>query len=426
MKRGDLTPGIKPAPQKNKRGSKGLPAELDVNIWIRIIAIAIAIFIFNYFVASTLWGGQDFFVNWASARMLFFRGINPYSQNGINFLIESSKILHVIPKDTNYIFLNPLFSIFLFFPFSLFQNFYIARALWLFFNEILLFFSFRLVLRIIGFKDDQQVSGKLLLYFFSFFYSIIALLQGSEYIFLFFVFLGALRWIQEKKFLGTGILLALLTLKIQAVIIPLLVLFVYLFFEKGWSAFAWFIISLAILVVASYFLVPDWPIMYFRAIITNGAASGIALPGELVKNWINDSPPIIWNGISVICFGIILLELFLSPIDSKRLFWVLCLAISLYPMIMIQNQLGVLCFLLLPMGFFFHQWMERNRLYGSWVMNISLIFFSFFLLTLGLLTKSMVYIEPFSAFFYYFLPIAFTLLNLYWVRGWVKNDLSVL
>jgi len=423
MKRGDLS-GIKPDPQKIKKGFKVLPAGLDVNNWIKILAIAIAIFVINYFVASSFWGGQDFFVNWASARMLFFKGINPYSQNGINFLTETSQFLHVIPKDTNYNLLNPLFSIFLFFPFSLFQNFYVARAFWLIINEAFLFISCRLVLRIVGLKDDQQVTVKLLVYFFSFFYSVIALLQGSEYIFLFFIFLGALRWIQEKKLLGTGFLLAILTFKMQAVIIPLLVLFVYLFFEKGWSAFVWFLISLAVLGVASYLLVPDWPIMYFRAIVTNGVASGIALPGELVKNWINDSPPLIWNGISVICFGIILLELFLSPIDSKRLFWVLCLAISLHPLIMIQNRLGSLCFLLLPMGFIFYQWMERNRLYGSWVINISLIIFSFFLITLGFLTKSMDYKEPFPAVFY-FLPIAFTLLNLYWIRGWVKNNLPV-
>ncbi len=423
MKRGNL-PGIKPDPQKSKRRFKGLLARLDVNNWIKILAIATAILVINYFIASSLWGGQDFFVNWASARMLLFKGINPYSQDGINFLIESSKILHVIPKDTNFNLLNPLFSIFLFFPFSLFQNFYVARAFWLIINEAFLFISCRLVFRIVGFKDDQQVSGKLLFYFFSFFYSVIALLQGSEFIFLFLIFLGALRFIQEKKFPGTGILLALLTIKLQAVMIPLLVLFVYLFIEKGWSAYVWFFISLAVLGVASYLLVPEWPIMYFRAIVTNGFASGVALPGELIKNWISDSPPLIWNGISVICFGIILLELFLSPVDLKRLFWVLCLAISLYPLIMIQNRLGVLCFLLLPMSFIFHQWMERNRLYGFWVMNISLIIFSFFLLTLGLLTKSMDYREPFPAVFY-FLPIAFTLLNLYWVRGWLKNDLFV-
>ena len=420
MKRGDV-PGIKPDSQNNKRGFKGLAVGLDVNKWIKILAIATAIFVINYFVASSLWGGQDFFVNWASARMLFFKGINPYSQDGINFLIESSKNLYVIPKDINHNLLNPLFSIFLFSPFSLFQNFYVARAIWLIINEAFLFLSCRLVLRIVGFKDDRQVSKKLLFYFFSFFYSVIALLQGSEYIFLFFIFLGALRWIQVKKFLGTGILLALLTIKLSTVIIPLLVLFVYLFIEKGRGAYVWFFITLAILVVASYLLVPEWPIMYFRAIVTNGVASGVTLPGELIKNWISDSPPLIWNSISIICFGIILLELFISPIDSKRLFWVLCLAISLYPLIMIQNRLGILCFLLLPMGFIFHQWLERNRIYGSWVMSVSLLIFSFFLLTLGLLTKSMDYKEPFPAVFY-FLPITFTVLNLYWVRGWVKND----
>lgn len=423
MKRGDL-PHIQPDPQKFKKGFKGPSARLDVHKWMKILGIVAAIFIINYFVASTLWGGQDFFVNWESARMLFFKGINPYSQNGTNILIDSSKVWHVIPNDTNNNFLNPLFSIFLFFPFSLFQNFYIARALWLITNEVLLALSCRLVLRIVGFKDDQQVSGKILFYFFCFFYSVIALLQGSEYIFLFIVFLGALRWIQEKKFLVTGVLLAILTFKIQAVIIPLLILFVYLSYEKGWSAFVWFFISLVVLGVASILLVPDWPIMYFRAIITNGAASGIALPGDLVKNWINDSTPLIWNGLSLIGFGIILLELYLSSFDSRRLFWILCLAVSLFPLIMIQNRLGVQCFLLLPMGFFFHQWVERNRFYGSLVINISIIIFSFLLITLGFLTKSMDYQEPFPAVFY-FLPIAFTLLNLYWIRGWVKNDLPV-
>lgn len=420
MKRGDLT-GIEPDPQRIRREIKGLPARLDVKKWIRILGFAIAIFVINYFVASTLWGGQDFYVNWASARILFFKGINPYSQNGINLLVETSKIWHVIPRNTNFNLLNPLFSNFLFFPFSVFQNFFIARTFWLFINEVLLFISFRLVLGIIGFKDDQRISEKILFYFLSFFYSVIALLQGSEYIFLFFIFLGALRLIQEKKFLGTGVLLALLTFKIQAVIIPLLVLFVLLFFQRGWSAYVWFMISLTILVVASYLLVPDWPIMYFRAIVTNGVASGIALPGELEKTWIDNSPTMIWNVIPVIFFGIILLELFQYWVGSRRILWMLCLSISLFPAIMIQNRLGVLCFLLLPMSFIFQQWIARNRRYGSWILNISIIIFSFLLLLLGLLTKSMDYKESFSAIFYY-LPIAFTLLNLYWVRGWVEND----
>lgn len=389
--------------------------------YIKIFIFAFAIFIINFFVAATLWGGQDFYVNWASARILFFRGINPYSQNGMNLLVESSKIWQVIPKDTNFNLLNPLFSIFLFSPFSLFQNFYIARTFWLIINEAFLFLSYRLVLRIVGFKDEQQVSGKLSIYFFSFFYSLIALLQGSEYIFLFFIFLGALRWIQEKKFLGTGILLALLTIKLQAVMIPLLVLFVYLFIEKGWGAYVWFFITLAVLVVASYLLVPEWQIMYFRVIITDGFASGVALPGELIKNWIRDSPPMIWNVISSISLGIILLELFQSRVDSRRFLWMLCLAISLFPAIMIQNRLSVLCFLLLPMSYIFQIWVSRNHRYGSWFMNITIIIFSFLLLLLGFLTKSMVYKEQFSAFFYFF-PITYTLLNLYWVKGWVENE----
>lgn len=390
-----------------------------------IILISISVFVLlNYWVSANLIGGQDLFVNWFSSKNLFFQGSNPYSQDSLNLIVQNSRSILVLPSKADFHFLSPQYTLFVYFPLCLISNFIIARTLWLIINEILLYFSLQTIMRILNWPLETKRKRFYIVYGIFFFYSIVTLLQGGEQILLFYLFIMALERINYRNFVGAGILLSFLSFNPQMMLLPILVLCSLLIKRKGWVGIIWLLISLGLFFVASLILQSDWPVQYLKEILVNAPASGMAFPGTAIIQWTkNPINPFLWNLFALIAIGMIIYELLIVDIGRKSFLWEIGLVLTLNPLIIIQPELGYMCFLLLPLGLIFQQWEKRNMEYGRRIFQFSLIIFTFFLPILGFLSQALTYDKAFP-YIFYSLPVFFVILNLYWIRGWIVNEIG--
>lgn len=379
----------------------------------------------NYIIAANILGGQEFFVKWAASKNLFFQGINPYSQNSFNIITQKSKSILVIPSKADFHFLNPIYSLVLFLPFALISNFIVARTLWLIINEILLFFSVQIILRILEWKLNLSQKRIFLIFGLFFVYSIIVLLQGSEHIILFFFFLLSLETAKNHNFIGAGIFLSLLTINPLMMLLPILTLLLFLLKNKGWVGVIWFLISLSLFIIGLLILQPDWPLQFLREIIINAPLSGLSIPGKVIIQLFNNPiSSVLWNLLALFAIGLTIYEIFFMKMLNCSPVWMVGLILTINPLVVIQQNLGYMCFLLFPFGLIFQQWDRKNIIFGKRVIQIAIIVFSIFLPIFGLLTKSILNETILPVFFYLF-PVGFVLLNLYWIRGWVVNEIGI-
>ena len=393
-----------------------------LKIYFLYLAVILGLILINYFISIRIYGGQEFFVNWASARLLFIQGINPYSQEAIKLLSDLAKELFILPSGGNFQFLSPLYSLFIYLPFGLIQNFNLSRAIWMTIMELVALLSCFLIINI--FKWNPEKTIKFIFYIFSllFFYAILNLINGSNLILFNFLFILGLKWNLDGRYVRAGIVLALLTINIQTFIIPLIAVFIYTISKKAWNVPLWFFITVFLLGLMASLLLPDWPVLLLREILRNPLLANIGLPGVIVNQWLRETHPWIWNGLALMMLGLLFYELLFINNKEYSFLWKISLAVVLNPLIWMRTDLNSLVTLLLPFGLIYSQWINRNKKVGSIFIVVFSTVFSFGLLCVGLLTQTILFIKPYP-FFLYLFPIIILLINLYWIRWWMVRNI---
>jgi hypothetical protein len=387
------------------------------------IVIILGAILLNYLFSIKIYGGKEFFINWASARQLLFQGINPYSQEATKQLSVLSKELLILPNDGNYQFISPLYSLFLYIPFGLIQNFDLARAVWMTIMELVSLFSCFLIINIFNWNIENKIRNIFYAFSLTFFYTLLILLIGSNLIILNLFFILGIKWVLEEKYINAGIIFALLTISFQIFIIPLIVIFIYSINKRAWNVIIWFIISVFLLGLLSSLLITDWPIILLREMLRNPLSINLGLPGVIVNQWLQETQAWIWNGLSLFLLGLLFYELLFNNNERGSFLWKLSLALVLNPLIWIRSDLNSMITMLLPMGLILSQWVRRDRRIGSILLIIFCFVFSIGLFCVGILTKSLLFIKPFP-FILYIFPIFLLFINLYWIRWWMVKNIS--
>lgn len=388
-------------------------------------ALLIIIIIANYWVAGNLLGGQDLFVNWNASRNLFIEQIDPYSNDSLALASQISKTYLILPANTDFHFIKPIFILFIYSPFSLISNFVVVRTFWLILSELFLYLSSKSIMRILKWPNVQN-HGKFIVFSFAYFFSIITLLQGSDHLFIFMLLLITYESIQDHKYFKAGICFSFLTINPQIMFLLIVFQLFLLIIRKAWSGIIWFIISLGILFTAGLLVLPNWIVNYLREIFANASASGMILPGIAINHWIKNSiPDNLWNFMAIGAIGLLVYEMLIKRIAFRLPIWMFGLTIAFTPLIIIQPNLAVMCFLLFPLGLIMKSWIERNKELGINFSRINFLIFTFFLMVFSFLTRPLSNQVEFSISLY-FLPMIFVLINLYWIKGWMTNQIEII
>ncbi len=385
------------------------------------LGLFVGLIFINYIFSIKIYGGQDFFINWASARLLFIQGINPYSQGAIKLLSDLAKELLILPGGRNYQFVAPLYSLFIYLPFGLIQNFNLSRAIWITIMESSAVLSGYLILIIFNWHPEKKIKKVVFAFSLLFFYVLLDLLNGSHLIFLNLLFILGFKLILEEKYVSAGIVLALLTIDIPTFFIPLAAIFIYIIAKKTWSFPLWFFITIFLLSLMASLLVTDWPLGLIREIMRSPIYANFGLPGDLVNQWINIKFTWIWNSVVLILSILLFYELFFFNNEKDSFLWKISLVLVLNPLIWMRSDLNSLVTLLLPFGLIFSQWFKRDMRVGSTFVVLLSTIFSFGMLCVGLLSQSMLFVKSYPFFLYYF-PIIVLLINLYWIRWWMVRN----
>jgi hypothetical protein len=406
---------------QNILGNKIITSQ-RIKRFIFYLAAFLGIIFINYLYSKGNYGGQDFYVNWASVRLLFFQRIDPYSQEAIKYLADLAKELMILQSGANFQFTAPLYSLFIYLPFSLIKNFDLSRAIWMTAMELIAFASGYFILNIFNWHPEKLITKVFFAFSLLFFYVITSLLSGSNLILLNLIFILGLKYILDDKYLIAAIMFALLTINIQTFIIPIIAVLFYSFQKKAWIFPVWFFTSIILLGLTASLFITDWPLGFLREILHNPVIANFGLPGDIINQWLKFPLPWIWNYVALILLVLLFYELLIQVNEKNSFIWKISLAIVLNPLIWIQTDLNILVTFLFPIGLIYFQWTKRDKHIGSILIVLLSIAFSLGLFSVGLFTKSISFIKPYP-FFLYIIPILILLINLYWIRWWmVRNN----
>ncbi len=371
-------------------------------------------------------GGNDFLVHWMGARMFITQGISPYSDETAIEIQEFAYGRPARPGEHELRVAYPFYSIFVFLPFSLIPDYAFARALWMTLLEAGLVALSFLSIRLTNWRPPSWVLASFFVFSLLWYHGARPLINGNVVILIALGFVGALLAIRFRADELAGVLMALTTIKPQLSLIFSIYLIFVALVQRRWKFIFWFFGSLALLVLVSMLLLPDWMLQNLREILRY---PGYNPPGTLqaaLKVWFPAFGGRLGWGITGFLGLLLLVEWrFSGRAEFRRMLWVSCLTLTVSQWIGIQTDPGNFIILLPALVLIFATLSERWRRVGN---LISVGMMAILLVGLWLLFLSTVeygYQPQQSPIMFLPLP-GLLLVGFYWIRWWVIHPGSVL
>jgi len=386
-----------------------------------LVIIALGLIWANFEYATKNPGGNDFLVHWVAAQNFTYDGTSPYSEITVldiqNLVYGRAAKVGEHELRPSY----PLYSVFLFLPFGLIKNYFIARALWMTLLEISLLFSVFISIKVAQWKPEKLVLIAVFVFSVFWYHGLRSLINGNVVVLLLFCFILSIYAVQIKQDELAGILLGLTTIKPQVGFALILFLMIWGILNKRYKIIFWFIGSTIMLIVLALFFDPNWPLQFLQEVMRYPGYNPPGTPATALGQLIPGVGNRLGVGISILSAIILIFEWFLGRKSSGIEFaWVCSLTLVLGQWLNIQTDPGNFI-IMLPAVFVAFR-LNDDR----WVNNGTLMNFIF----LGMLfvipwivfmyTISRVYQPIQSPVMFFPVPILLFIL-LYWVRWWAKN-----
>lgn len=390
--------------------------------WIYILVFALILFgvitLANYQYSNTNPGGNDFLVHWLGTRTFLTEGTSPYSSETA-LKIQTMVYGHAAKAGEHELRVAyPLYSIIIFAPFALIQNFTIARALWMSVLEFGLiavaFFSIRLTY----WKVKPWLIGVFFLFMFVSYNGARPLINGNVVILVTLFVLLALLCIRDEKDEIAGILLAISTIKPQNVVLLIAFILFWAIVNHRTKLIAWFLGSMVILVGFSMVLIPDWIVQNFREVLRYPSYNPPGSIGAAMAASLGDVGQRLSYALTAILAVILGAEWWSGrKAGPLRFLWLAFLTITVSQWIGIQTDPGNFILLYPAMFFCFalidNRWKKWSNIFTTTFLGIVTAgIWVLFVLTVH---KSYQLIQ--SSYLFLPLPMLVFLL-LYWVRWW--------
>jgi len=244
-----------------------------------------ALTVANFRYAKGSPGGNDFIPRWLGTRMLLMNGDSPYSPNTTQAIQDF--IVGGTPdagKD-QYLFAYPLYSIVVFFPFALIGDYLYTRAFWLTTLQVALVLTAWLGSRLARWRLSVPLAVGMFLYALLWYYSVRPMINGNAAILVGLFLVGALIAIRNNYDLTAGILLALSTIKPQAVILFIPLILIWSLSHRRWKIIYGTLVSTAVLILLAILLEPGWPSRMLEQVRSYPGYTPIGTPVEIFSSW---------------------------------------------------------------------------------------------------------------------------------------------
>lgn len=391
-----------------------------VGIVLAVICV-IGIGLVNYRYCQQNPGGNDFLVHWVGTQTFMKEGISPYSDITALRIQTLAYGRPAGPGEHELRVAYPFYSVILFIPFALIQDFTLARAVWMTVLEISLILLAFTNQRLFQWKTNLVVLTLFLLFSLLWYHAVRPVINGNVVI---LIALGvtACLWALKSGYDElAGIVLAFTTIKPQVVVLIILFIFLWCIYHRRWRFVAWFLGTMALLFAIAFLFLPDWIIQNVREILRYPGYNPPGNPGAAFAVWL----PAMGKRLGWILSGLLVIILILEwwqafrrSGDFQEALWTACLTLVISQWIGIQTDPGNFIVLFPALVLVFATWDMRFKRFGK-ILTIS----SILVLLIGIWAIFLSTVEygsqPQQSPVMFFPLPGFLLLALYWVRWWV-------
>jgi hypothetical protein len=386
--------------------------------------IALAVFLFFFVFSGLVFanlkltsGGGDFYMEWVGARAFLFDKVDPYSGEvpaRVQRMVYPDSLK---PGDQPYILDTPFQILPFYYPFALFSDPALARAIFTLFLELALFALAVLALRLTEWPAPRVITI-LFIFLAAFnFYTVQAIQQGSPVLILGFLYTGILLAFRSELDELTGALLAFSLCYWEVGALFLFFILLRAYDQRRARVFAGFFMVSFILFFISFLSYPYWVIPFLRSVVNNVRADfGFNIHTIFVHIWPSRGGAAAWLFISLLLIMLGYEWSLARSGDERRFYWAACLSIAIAPLLGFRTQLENLAVLLIPLALVLAVVQDRWNRYGNGLVVLLMLLFFVVPWILDLLAVNGFGVSATEIVF--LLPPLFTVLGLYWIRWW--------
>ena len=371
-------------------------------------------------------GGNDFLVHWVGTRALLLDGISPYSDEAALQIQEMAYGRPARPGEHELRVAYPVYSVAVFFPFALVNDFNLARALWMTLLEAALLLLTYFSIRLVNWKPSLLSLAAFFVFGVLLYHSVRPLINGKAVILVALGLVGGLAALRARMDELAGILFALTTIKPQVVVLVVAWVLVWGVTQRRWRLVSWLVGTQVILIAVGFLLLPNWLLENLREVLRY---PGYNPPGTLtaaLASWF----PSVGRRIGMVISGVLALVLLVEwnygrSKPYNAFLWTFFLTLTISQWIGIQTDPGNFIVLLPALALVYATWEARWRNTGKTLTGVNLLILLVGIWWLFISTVSYGDQPQQSALLFLPLP-AYLLVTLYWIRWWAVSPPATL
>ncbi len=379
----------------------------------------------NYRFTSANSGGNDFLIPWVGTREFIQEGLSPYSDETTLSIQTMAYGQPARPEEDQLRFFYPLYSILLFIPFALIEDFALARAVWMAVLELSLILAAFLLLRLVRWRPRPIVLAVYLFFSVFWYHALHPVILGDAAILIGLGIVGILLAIRAGQDELAGILLGLVSIMPHVVVLFLVFIIFWAAANRRWKIIGWLLITLALLSAVGFLLVPGWLGQNLRQILRyaiNGPADTLTGALTVVMPGIGSRlGPIL----SILIGVVTLVEWVIARKANFRGFlWAACFTLTASQWIGIPTAPKNFIIIIPALVLTFAVWVERWRSGGVVLSIVTMLLILGGIWGVALNANGIPFSRIDSPAMFFPLPlIAFFLL--YWIRWWAVKPPAV-
>jgi hypothetical protein len=392
---------------------------------ILLLLIIVGLFIFgNLQYTAKNPGGNDFLVHWVGTQSFVKEGISPYSDN---VALRIQNLVYGRPAQAGEHELRvayPFYSVFIFLPFSLIDDFTVARALWMTALEFLIIFSTIMMIRMVNWKPNFLITFLIIVFSLFWYHGLRSIINGNAVVLILFLIILSIYAIIHKQDELAGICLAFITIKPQVVFAFIIFLVFWSLLNRRYKVIFWFFGSLIALIVLGLFIMPTWPMEFIREVFRYPGYNPPGTPATALAEILPGIGRQLGIILSVVSALILLVEWFFGRYSRENKFiWISSLTLAMGQWLNVQTDPGNFLIMFPAIILIIRIIEDRWRISGQW---ISLLFLSvlFFIPWIIFVRTIDFGYQPLQNPIMFFPVPLMLIIGLFWVRWWVKNPVT--
>jgi len=366
---------------------------------------------------------KDFLVPWLGARTFLQYGESPYSDPAT----QRAQILYygrlAAPGQDPLALWLPMPVELFYFPIALVNDYVLARAIWMTCLEIAMVALAFLSLRLTGWKPRRVFLPVLLLFPVLWVYGAFSLDSGSAAAFVALALAGFLLALRSESDELAGGLLILLVSSARFTGVLAFFIFWWIFYTRRWRVLWGFLMGLTVLLGLAFLFLPSWFMPFLSGLLMHNSYD----PGFTSTGIFTSWSPVVGQRLGWVLAAILVLVLFFEwgntlAKDFKAFLWMVCLTVSVTPLLGIPMVPKEYIILIAPLMLFLTLLGERQRWLKRWGVPVIVISM---LGGLWLLTLAMVEANAYARLTNILilgLPVMLVT-GLYWMRWWFMHTM---